>query len=98
MFSCTNKVSSIYTKKDRIKNSYKFSKILKYLTDQKLNVIYSVVCLNHLARNIYKNKIKNFFQIYIKSDIKKIIKLKKKATYKNKKNGNGAKKKTNMNN
>ena len=75
-----------YTKKDRIKNSYKFSKILKYLTDQKLNVIYSVVCLNHLARNIYKNKIKNFFQIYIKSDIKKIIKLKKKETYKNKKN------------
>tara|TARA_B100001741_G_C16535629_1_gene591754 strand:- start:1111 stop:1623 length:513 start_codon:yes stop_codon:yes gene_type:complete len=75
-----------YTKKDRIKNSYKFSEILKNLTDQKLNVIYSVVCLNHLARNIYKKKITNFFQIYIKSDIKKIIRLKKKATYKNKKN------------
>ena len=29
-------------------------------------------------------KISNFFQIYIKSDIRKILKLKKKNTYKNK--------------
>ena len=36
--------------------------------------------------NIYKKKISNFFQIYIKSDIRKILKLKKKNTYKNKKN------------
>lgn len=75
-----------YSKKDRIKNSYKFSEILKYLTEQKLNVIYSAVCLNNSARNIYKKNIKNFFQIYIKSDIKKIIKLRRKNTYKNKKN------------
>ncbi len=75
-----------YSKKDRIKNSHKFSQILKYLTEQKINIIYSAVCLNKTARNIYKKNIKNFFQIYIKSDIKKIIKLKKKATYKNKKN------------
>ncbi len=75
-----------YSKKDRINNSYKFSEILKYLTEQKINVIYSAVCLNHSARNIYKKNIKNFFQIYIKSDIKKILKLNKKKTYKNKKN------------
>ena len=67
-----------YSKKDRVKNSYKFSQILKYLTDQKINIIYSVVCLNNSARSIYKKNIKNLFQIYIKSDVKKIVKLKKK--------------------
>lgn len=75
-----------YSKKDRVKNSYKFSQILKYLTDQKINIIYSVVCLNNSARSIYKKNIKNLFQIYIKSDVKKIVKLKKKNIYKNKKN------------
>ena len=75
-----------YSKKERIKISYKTSGILKYLTEENLNIIYSAVCLNNAARNIYKKKISNFFQIYIKSDIKKILKLKKKKTYKNKKN------------
>tara|TARA_B100001741_G_C16495728_1_gene571997 strand:+ start:234 stop:758 length:525 start_codon:yes stop_codon:yes gene_type:complete len=75
-----------YSKKDRIKNSYKFSEMIKFLTEQKLNVVYSAVCLNNAARNIYKKNIKNFFQIYLKSDIKKIIKLRKKNTYKKKKN------------
>tara|TARA_Y100000389_G_scaffold188076_1_gene210188 strand:+ start:13163 stop:13675 length:513 start_codon:yes stop_codon:yes gene_type:complete len=75
-----------YSKKERIQNSHKFSQILKYFTEQKINIIYSAVCLNNSARNIYKKNIKNLFQIYIKSDVKKIIKLKKKATYRNKKN------------
>ena len=75
-----------YSKKDRIKNSHKFSKLLQFLADQGLNIIYSAVCLNNTARNIYNKNIKNFFQIYIKSDVKKIIKLNKKKTYKNKKN------------
>ena len=42
--------------------------------------------LNHTARKIYKKKIKNFIITYIKSDIKKIILLGKKKTYKKKKN------------
>ena len=62
-----------YTKKDRIKNSYKFSEILKYLTDQKLNVIYSVVCLNHLARNIYKKKSLIFFRSILNQISKKLL-------------------------
>ena len=75
-----------YSKKDRINNSIKFSQILKYITDQKINVIYSVVGLNHEARRIYKKNIKNFFVIHLKSDVHKIIKLKKKMkVYKKKK-------------
>ena len=75
-----------YSKKDRTQNSHKFSKMLQFLANQGLNIIYSAVCLNNSARKIYEKNIKNFFQIYIKSDVLKIIKLKKKKTYKNKKN------------
>ena len=45
-----------YTKKDRIKNSYKFRDALFYITRQKINIIYSVVGLNNKAREIYKKK------------------------------------------
>ena len=53
---------------------------------KKINVLYTVVGLNHKARKIYKKKIKNFIVTYIDADIEKIIKLGKKKTYKNKKN------------
>ena len=75
-----------YTKKDRIMNSHKFSDVLSYLSNQKINIIYSVVGLNYKAKHIYKKKITNFLEIYIKADVYKIIKLNKKKTYKNKKN------------
>ena len=55
------------------------------MTDQNINIIYSVVCLNHKARNIYKKKISNFVTIYLKADINKIILLKKKRKVYNKK-------------
>lgn len=74
-----------FSKKERTKNSYIFSEFLKFLTDQNINVIYSVVCLNHKARNIYKKKIENFITIYLKADINKIIALKKKKKVYNKK-------------
>ena len=73
-----------YKKSDRIKNSYKFSEFLEFLTKKKINVLYSVVGLNHSARKIYKSKIKNFLVTLIDADIKKIIKLRKKNTYKKK--------------
>ncbi len=75
-----------YTKKDRTTNSHKFSDVLAYLSNQKINIIYSVVGLNYAAKRIYKKKLTNFLEIYIKADVYKIIKLKKKKTYRNKKN------------
>lgn len=74
-----------FSKKERTKNSYIFSEFLKFMTDQNINVIYSVVCLNHKARDIYKNKINNFVSIYLEADINKIILLKKKKRVYNKK-------------
>ena len=70
-----------YSKKDRINNSYKFSEFLKYITNQGVNVVYSVVCLNNSARLIYQKKLDNLIIIYLKSDIYKIIKLKKNPRY-----------------
>lgn len=75
-----------YKKSDRIKNSYKFSEFLEFLTNKKINVLYSVVGLNHFARKIYKSKISNFLVTLVVADIKKIVKLNKKNTYKKKKN------------
>jgi adenylylsulfate kinase len=75
-----------FSKKERIKNSYIFSNFLKFLTDQKINIIYSVVCLNNKARMIYKNKFENFVSIFLKADINKIIKLNKKSKIYKKKN------------
>ena len=59
---------------------------MAYLSNQKINIIYSVVGLNYAAKRIYKKKLTNFLEIYIKADVYKIIKLKKKKTYRNKKN------------
>ena len=76
-----------YSKSDRIKNSYKFSNFIKFITDQGINVIYTVVGLNYKAKAIYKKKLKNFIEIFVKADIKKILKMKKKKkVYKLKKN------------
>ena len=74
-----------YKKSDRIYNSYKFSELISFLSKKKINVLYSVVGLNHVARKIYKSKIKNFLVTLIDADIMKIIKLGKKKTYKKKK-------------
>ena len=76
-----------YKKNDRIKNSHLFSKLINLLSEKNINVIFSIVGLNKEIRSIYKKNIKNFFLIFIDSDIKKIIKLKKKKhVYNQKKN------------
>ena len=76
-----------YSKSDRTKNSYKFRKFIKFLTNQKINVIYTVVGLNYKAKSIYKTFLNNFIEIFISADIKKILKMKrKKKVYKSKKN------------
>ena len=71
-----------FTKKDRISNSYKSSELIRFLLLNKINVIYTTVCLNNLAREIYKKKSKNFLNILVNSNIKEIInKRKKKKIY-----------------
>ena len=69
-------------REDRISNYLVFAKLI---TDQKINLIYNLIGMYKKFRTRLK-KIDNYVEIYIKADIHKIIKLKKKTTYlKNKK-------------
>lgn len=75
-----------YSFKDRLSNSRKFTKIAKLLTDQGVNVIFSLVGLMNKPRNWNRKNIKNYIEIFIKSDVNKIIASNKKKIYKTKKN------------
>jgi adenylylsulfate kinase-like enzyme len=75
-----------YSLKDRLSNSEKYTRLVKYLTKQDVNVVFSLVGLMNKPRNWNRINIKNYVEIYIKSDVKKIIKKDKKNIYKKKKN------------
>lgn len=62
-----------FTKKERTSASNHSSELLKFLINNGVNVIYTVLCLNNDVRKIYKKKVDNFFQIYIKANVKQII-------------------------
>ena len=76
-----------YTKKARIENLPKYLHFCKLITNQKINLIFNLIGMYNKARRWNRKNIDNYVEIYIKADIHKIIKLKRKATYlKNKKN------------
>ena len=76
-----------YTQKARIKYLLKYRHFFKLITNQKINLIFNVIGMYNRARDWNRKNIDNYVEIYIKADINKIIKFKKKATYsKNKKN------------
>ena len=71
-----------FTFKDRLNNSRKYNKIIKILTDQKINVVFSLVCLMNKPRAWNRKNIDNYLEIFIDCELKKIIKKNKKKTYK----------------
>ena len=75
-----------FTYEDRLSNSKKYIKLAKLLTDQNINVIFSLVCLMEKPRTWNRKNISNYLEIYIKTDINKIILKRKKKIYKNDKN------------
>ena len=76
-----------YTKKDRLENAKKFYGLYKLITDQGINVIFCVVSMFDAVRSWNKKYINNYIEIYIKTELKKIIQQNKKETYfNNKKN------------
>ena len=77
-----------YTKKDRLEFAKQKLKFCKFILNQKINVIYSTISLFESVRKMNKKEIANYIEIYIKSDIQKIMKFNKKKIYhkKNKKN------------
>ena len=67
-----------YSYNGRISNIDKFLKFVKFVTNQKINVILTVVGMMNEPRKWAKKNIKNYIEIYIKADLKEIIRLKKK--------------------
>tara|TARA_B110000046_G_C13012347_1_gene407233 strand:+ start:1468 stop:1986 length:519 start_codon:yes stop_codon:yes gene_type:complete len=70
-----------YTYKDRYEVVMKYCKLSKFITSQNINVIFAVVGMMSSVRNWNRKNIKNYVEIYIKSDLKKIIKKGKKRIY-----------------
>ena len=62
-----------------------YCNFLKFLVDQNINVIFTVVGMFDILRKWNKANIDNYIEIFIKADIKKIKKKSRKKTYKNKK-------------
>lgn len=76
-----------YDYNSRVSNMKKFLEFAKFITNQKINLIFAVVGLIERPKTLGKKNIDNFIEIYIKSDLKKIIKKNKKKLYsKTKKN------------
>ena len=71
-----------FSYKDRLGNSKKYNNITKILIDQKINIVFSLVCLMDKPRIWNRRNIANYLEIFIDCDLKKIFKKKTKKTYK----------------
>jgi adenylylsulfate kinase-like enzyme len=71
-----------FERNQRLEITKKYSNFAKYVTDQKINIIFAVVGMFDEPRKWNKLKIKNYIEIFIKSNIKNIIKINKKKIYK----------------
>lgn len=71
-----------FSKQNRYKYAFSYSEFCKDITDQDINIIFSTVSMFHKVRAYNKKHIKNYVEIYIKSDIELLISKKKKFFYK----------------
>ena len=67
---------------------YKFGvqnvKLIKYFTNQKINVIFATVGLDKKIRSFTKKNISNYLEIFIRTDFKKLKKMGLRKFYKSK--------------
>ena len=75
-----------YSYKGRASNLKKFNRIVKILTDQGVNVIFSLIGLMNKPRVWNRKNIKKYIEIFVKSDLEKITSIDKKRIYKRNKN------------
>lgn len=73
-----------YSMSDRLKLGKSNSNLCKLISDQNVNVVFTTVGLFHELFNYNKKNLDNYIEIFIKSDIKKLIRNKKKTFYKKK--------------
>ncbi len=70
-----------YSYKERLDTVFKYCKLAKKITSQNVNVIFAVIGMMEKLRNWNRKNQSNYVEIFIKSDLKKIIKAKKKKLY-----------------
>ena len=70
-----------YDQKSRIEQYKKMINIAKFCYDQNLNIIISVLYFNDFIFKNNKKIFKNYFQIYLKANIKDLIKRNSKKVY-----------------
>ena len=70
-----------YSFEEREKVGFSYSKLFKKITDQNINVLFAGGVLNKKVRTWNRKNIKNYLEIYVKSNTKKIIKKKYKSLY-----------------
>ncbi|MBD1134907.1 adenylyl-sulfate kinase [Pelagibacterales bacterium SAG-MED47] len=75
-----------YSYRGRASNLKKFNRIVKLLTDQGINVVFSLIGLMNKPRAWNRKNIKKYVEIFIMSNVKKIISIDKKNIYKKNKN------------
>ena len=75
-----------YSKYQRLKLGKANSNFCKLIADQKINVIFTTVGLFNELFKYNKKNLQQYIEIYIESDIEKLIKNKKKIFYKKKTN------------
>lgn len=73
-----------YSLADRLALGKSNSNLCRLIINQKINVIFTTVGLFHELFKFNKKNFSNYIEIFIKSDIKKLIKNKKKTFYKKK--------------
>ena len=67
-----------HDKNERLKLTESYCRFAKFITNQNINIIFAVVGMFDAPRKWNRKNIENYVEIFIKSDIKKIIKLGKK--------------------
>ena len=60
-----------YDYNERLKILKKYTKFVKYITNQKINIIFAVVGMVESTRKWNRKNIDNYVEIYIKSELKK---------------------------
>ena len=74
-----------YDKLSRLNYASNYSRLCKKIADKNINVIFSTVSLIKDVRTWNKKNIENYLEIYVKADIKKLIKKNSKKFFKNSK-------------
>ena len=77
--------SKDFSHKSRINNLWKYHQFCKLITNKKINLIFSIMGLYNRARQWNRKNIENYIEIYIKTDMKKIMSQGKKENHLKKK-------------